>query len=61
MIINHAIGLLERELNSFPTTLEHDLRLLETEIPLRRYFAILYRSQIKFIICEEIDMLRALL
>ena len=56
-VFARAIGLLQRELNDFPTSLEQDLRMMQEEQPLRKYFAILYRSQVKEIITDQIQLL----
>lgn len=50
-----AIVLLNQFLNSFSSTLEEDLELLRGELPLRKYFAVLYRSQLKEIIKNQIE------
>lgn len=41
--------------NSFQTTLEEDLVMLSGELPIRKYFAVLYRSQLKEILKNQIS------
>lgn len=59
-VIRQAIIILTKVLSQFPTTLEEDLNILTQEIPLRRYFSVLYRSQIKDIIKTQINYLEIL-
>ena len=49
-VFTQAIKIISNTLSKFPTTLELDLNILTQDIPLRRYFAILYRSQVKEIL-----------
>ena len=56
-IIAHAVVMLQRFLAHYPTSYEEDLRILAEEIPLRRYFAVLYRSQVKEIVRAQIRYL----
>lgn len=58
LIFSRAIAILIKELKEFPTSLKKDLQMLETDLPLRKYFAVLYRSQIKEIISTQIEMLQ---
>ena len=53
--MNHAIKLLTDFLNKFPTSYEEDLTLINSNLPLRKYFAILYRSQVKEILLNQIQ------
>ena len=56
-IIAHAMVVLQKVLAHYPTSHEEDLRILTEDIPLRKYFAVLYRSQIKEIIMAQIKYL----
>ena len=58
--ISKAILILEKVISSFPTSLEEDLLLLTQELPLRKYFAVLYRSQVKDIMKTQIKYLQIL-
>lgn len=58
-VMTHAIKLLTEYLNTFNTSYDEDLKILETEIPLRKYFAVLYRSQVKEIISNQIEYCNA--
>ena len=52
-VLNNATRILNVVVGNYPTTLEEDLGLLSQEIPLRKYFAVLYRSQVKDIIKQQ--------
>lgn len=54
-ILGKALMLLTDCLNSFATTYEEDLKLLSGDLALRRYFAVLYRSQLKEILMNQIE------
>lgn len=56
-VLSKAISILQQVLLTYPTTLEEDLNILNNTIPLRRYFAVLYRSQVKDIIKFQIQYL----
>lgn len=60
-ILAHAQGILIANLNNFPTTYEEDLELLAGPLPLRKMFAVIYRSQVKEIIRNQIEFLNAAL
>lgn len=58
-ILTHSIKLLTENLDYFPTTYEEDTNLLQTSLPLRKYFAVTHRSQLKKIIKNQISYLQA--
>ena len=58
-VLNFAIKLLNDYLNTYPTSYEEDVKLMNTEIPLRKYFAVLYRSQVKEIFLSQIQYLNS--
>jgi hypothetical protein len=59
-IIQKAITLLNEAQSSLQTTLEEDLELLRTELPIRKYFAVLYRSQLKQILRNQVNFFKVL-
>ena len=56
-----AITCLQKTLESFPTSIEEDLEILDQENTLNKYFAVLYRLQVKKIIFEQIEILKELI
>ena len=53
-ILEKGLRLLLDFQNSYQTNLEEDLALLSGELPIRKYFAVLYRSQMKEILKNQI-------
>jgi hypothetical protein len=53
-VLTKAIKLTHEKLSKFPTTYEEDLNILNQHIPLRKYFAVLYRSQLKDILMTQV-------
>jgi hypothetical protein len=53
-VLEKGLRLLQDLQNSFPSTLEEDLGLLSADLPIRKYFAVLYRSQLKQILKNQI-------
>ena len=60
-VVKNAIRILRKVLDQFPTSLEEDLTILTQEIPLRKYFAVLYRSQVKDILVTQLRYVEATL
>jgi hypothetical protein len=57
-VLDTGIFILTGYLKKFPTTLEEDLKLLQDDLELRRYFAVLFRSQVKEIIKNQINFMK---
>ena len=57
-VLETGIVILNEYLKKFPTSYEEDLRLMSEELELRKYFAVLYRSQVKEIILNQIKYMR---
>ncbi|OMJ89136.1 hypothetical protein SteCoe_8764 [Stentor coeruleus] len=60
-ILTRAQELLLNYLNSFQTTYEEDVEMLKENLPLRKMFAVIYRSQVKEIIKNQIEYLEGAL
>lgn len=58
IIIDTGIHILTKYLRNFRTTYEEDLSILNEEIDLRKYFAVLFRSQVKEIILNQVKFLK---
>lgn len=53
--LSRALKVLKDEMEIFPTSIEEDNnRIIEPGLPIRKYFAILYRKQVKEIILAQI-------
>lgn len=58
IVLDTGVHILTKYLRNFKTTYEEDLQILNEEIDLRKYFAVLYRSQVKEIILNQIKFLK---
>lgn len=54
-VLKRALEVLQGYLAGFPTSIEEDGELLKRDLPLRMYFAVLYRYQIKEIIRNQVE------
>jgi len=53
----HAKFILEKWLSCYPTSYEQDLQLLQENPPMRLYFALIYRSEVKRILKKQIQLI----
>ena len=57
-VLETGIFILNEYLKKFRTSYEEDLKLMSGDLELRKYFAVLYRSQVKEIILNQIKYMK---